>query len=576
MNWLKSSKTTSQARGKLRRGGGDPLRHLRPEEELRLPQRGDQQGHQRVRLRQHRVVVDGVRPGTVPGCRLDLPAVRRRGQQQRQQVPVQGGPAEAVGPAGHRDPRGALPAVLLEVQPDRAAAVPPRDAGLPGGALRQRGDGEAAVGEDADGHGAGRDRRDPGQGLPDGQEVHRGLQGDHEDPLRRPPPQVELPRRPLHHLNREVIARPVLEADHVLDPSGRAGVGHGAVLPHPECGPRGSGPRGTPPDLAGVAVRRGVRERVVGEACRGGVPGAAGGGGVVEQGALARCGLAVGISGLRHPGLAGLGGGRLVGGREGEGRQGGRRDQGPGACRGAGASAGRGRGRGEVGEGERIPGTAAVRPRQPGEHEDPAHPRHPGHGCGQGADLAGPASGWLRASKWPSRWSSSRSSFPASCWPSRRPPGSISGRACSWRPRAPSPPWTGSTSTRAGTTRSPLTANMCGTTGSTTRRDPSHAVLCIRRRQLPDRPRFRHRPHLPALRGGQESYLKSLCRLPDNELQGDVTRDCPGGTRDRHDCASHFQESDREMLELLLYEFAGASPSRRRDPHGHLLNAGFP
>ena len=36
---------------------------------------------------------------------------------------------------GHRDPGGALPAVLLEVQPDRASAVPARDAGLPGGDL---------------------------------------------------------------------------------------------------------------------------------------------------------------------------------------------------------------------------------------------------------------------------------------------------------------------------------------------------------------------------------------------------------------------------------------------------------
>ena len=39
-------------------------------------------------------------------------------------VSVQGGPPEAGEPAGHRDPGGPLPALLLEVQSDRAPPVP--------------------------------------------------------------------------------------------------------------------------------------------------------------------------------------------------------------------------------------------------------------------------------------------------------------------------------------------------------------------------------------------------------------------------------------------------------------------
>ena len=57
--------------------------------------------------------------------------------------------------------------------------------GLPGGDLRQRGDGQAIDGEDEDEHGVGRRGRDPGEGVPDGAEVCRGLQEEDEDRVRR-------------------------------------------------------------------------------------------------------------------------------------------------------------------------------------------------------------------------------------------------------------------------------------------------------------------------------------------------------------------------------------------------------
>ena len=48
--------------------------------------------------------------------------------------------ADRLGPG---DPRGALPAVLLEVQPDRAPAIPPCDEGVPRGDLPDAGDSPA-------------------------------------------------------------------------------------------------------------------------------------------------------------------------------------------------------------------------------------------------------------------------------------------------------------------------------------------------------------------------------------------------------------------------------------------------
>ena len=94
--------------------------------------------------------------------------------------------------AGDRDPCGALPAVLLEVQPDRAPAVPAPDPGVPGGDLRERGVGEGVDGEGEDEHGAAGDGGHPGQGVPDGAEVCGGVQGGHEDRVRRDPAEVEL------------------------------------------------------------------------------------------------------------------------------------------------------------------------------------------------------------------------------------------------------------------------------------------------------------------------------------------------------------------------------------------------
>ena len=57
--------------------------------------------------------------------------------------------------AGGRDPGGALPAVLLEVQPDRAPALPARDAGVSRGDLPDAGDGPALHVQGRDGDGPG-------------------------------------------------------------------------------------------------------------------------------------------------------------------------------------------------------------------------------------------------------------------------------------------------------------------------------------------------------------------------------------------------------------------------------------
>ncbi len=71
--------------------------------------------------------------------------------------------------AGAGDPGGALPAVCVEVQPDRTSAVPAPDARLPGRDPSQRRPGRRAdeEGQDADGPLGG--GGSPGQGLRDGQ-----------------------------------------------------------------------------------------------------------------------------------------------------------------------------------------------------------------------------------------------------------------------------------------------------------------------------------------------------------------------------------------------------------------------
>ena len=117
--------------------------------------------------------------------------------------------AGAGGPAGGRDPGGALPAVLLEVQPDRASAVPARDAGVSRRDLPDAGDGPALHVEGRDDHGPGGRGADPREGVRDGPEVRRGVQGDDEDRLRRVPAQVELPGRPRARVRSGSYSRPV-------------------------------------------------------------------------------------------------------------------------------------------------------------------------------------------------------------------------------------------------------------------------------------------------------------------------------------------------------------------------------
>lgn len=101
--------------------------------------------------------------------------------------------AAAGRPAGLRGAGGALPAVRLEVQPDRAPAVPAPDACLPRGVPRRPG---AHGRPDASGHhprragGGGRRRR---QGLPHQPGGDRGGEAGHPGRPRRGPATVELP-----------------------------------------------------------------------------------------------------------------------------------------------------------------------------------------------------------------------------------------------------------------------------------------------------------------------------------------------------------------------------------------------
>ena len=57
--------------------------------------------------------------------------------------------------------------------------------------------------------GLGVDGEHPGEGVRDGAEVRRGIQGDHEDRLRRDPAQVELPGRPRARVKSGSYSRPI-------------------------------------------------------------------------------------------------------------------------------------------------------------------------------------------------------------------------------------------------------------------------------------------------------------------------------------------------------------------------------
>ncbi len=94
---------------------------------------------------------------------------------------------------GPRTARGPLPAVLFQAQPDRTPGVPPHQPSLSGCDLPHRGDRQTIHrgGENPDG--PPRDRQALGQDLCDRPQVRGGLQEHHENPLRRPPPEVELP-----------------------------------------------------------------------------------------------------------------------------------------------------------------------------------------------------------------------------------------------------------------------------------------------------------------------------------------------------------------------------------------------
>ncbi len=71
------------------------------------------------------------------------------------------------------------------------------------------GDGPVLHGEDQDQHGPEGRSTHPREGVRDGSQVRRGIQEDHEDRLRRVPPQVELPSRPPGRVKSGRYSRPV-------------------------------------------------------------------------------------------------------------------------------------------------------------------------------------------------------------------------------------------------------------------------------------------------------------------------------------------------------------------------------
>ena len=123
-------------------------------------------------------------------------AVRRRRQQQREPLRVQGGVAGVGGSTGAGDSRGPLPAVLFQVQPHRAPPVPACDPRLPGRGVSHDPDRQGVDGKDQDPHGVGGDGGHHGQGLRSGPQGRQGFQGEHEDRLRQCSTEVELPGDP--------------------------------------------------------------------------------------------------------------------------------------------------------------------------------------------------------------------------------------------------------------------------------------------------------------------------------------------------------------------------------------------
>ena len=147
---------------------------------------------------------------TYPGASSILLLCDGGGSNSASHYLFKGGPAEAGRSAGDRDPCGALPSGLLEVQPDRASALPALDPGVPGGDLREHGAGEGADREGEDEHGTAGDGGHHGEGVPDGSEVCRGVQGGHEDRVRRDPAEVELQGNSERAMTREVIESAIL------------------------------------------------------------------------------------------------------------------------------------------------------------------------------------------------------------------------------------------------------------------------------------------------------------------------------------------------------------------------------
>src|SRR4051812_33724132 len=93
------------------------------------------------------------------------------------------------------------PPYCSKYNPIEHPAVSAPDPCMPGCDLRERGVGEGIDAEGEDEHGAAGDGGHPGQGIPNGAEVCGGVQGGHEDRVRRDPPEVELQGDPERAMN---------------------------------------------------------------------------------------------------------------------------------------------------------------------------------------------------------------------------------------------------------------------------------------------------------------------------------------------------------------------------------------